>query len=87
MSRGNPLSGGAGSTHRRAGGPKQAEGRPAQTRGLESIYLHGRPKTVLKLLEELIEQGESKPVQEEKESICLGKLGLQSQESMTPGAG
>lgn len=56
-------------------------------RGLESIYLHGRPERVPKLLEEQIEQGESKPVQEEKESICLGKLGLQSQESMTPGAG
>ena len=66
MSRGNPLSGGAGSTHRRAGGPKQAEGRPAQMRGLESIYLHGRPKTVLKLLEEVIEQGESKPARRER---------------------
>ena len=66
LSRGNPLSGGAGSTHRRAGGPKQAEGRPAQMRGLESIYLHGRPKTVLKLLEEVIEQGESKPARRER---------------------
>lgn len=54
MSRGNPLSGGAGSTDRRAGGLRQAEGRPAHMHGLESIYLHGKPKRALKLLEELI---------------------------------
>lgn len=89
MFRGKPLPEELAPHTAEAGGLKQAERDwPTHAWAGEHLSPWKTRERVLKLLEQ-IEQGESsKPVQgRERIHLSGGKLGLQSQESMKPGAG